>query len=374
MQSRNLAKMMLKRQEKVARQLSPYFAALENISRFSNLGSHALEIPDVSRIANLPSVLQKDYIPMQSLTLASEKVFRIPAAEQVSKLLTEYTQKIGLHTRQASEAQRISEAISGAMASMQAPWLDSTNIPQSFNGFARLQEIAYALSTIPPFDPHLTEMLRTDLGDWRQEIRWPSEILDDEDARTTFYEKRGLNLDLAALPYPAFQQSLEVAGLYKSGMSPVHPNKGLDEEEDAGLERTNRAHEELLYFEIQLRQFIEKHMEEAFGPNWIKHHVPGQIEAEWKNKRDDANRKRRPPMQLIDYANFTDYVQIITCRDNWRKVFQCIFVSKESVLESFQRLYPIRNCTMHARPLNQYDELYLSAEITRLQKSMNLPN
>jgi len=47
-------------------------------------------------------------------------------------------------------------------------------------------------------------------------------------------------------------------------------------------------------------------------------------------------------------------------------VFKAIFRRKESVRESWQRLYPIRLSTMHACLISQDDELYLAAEVKRI--------
>jgi len=65
-------------------------------------------------------------------------------------------------------------------------------------------------------------------------------------------------------------------------------------------------------------------------------------------------------------------VTIITRRDNWEAVFKPIFCRAESVIESFQRLYPIRICTMHARVITQDDELYLYVEVKRLLAAIGI--
>ena len=74
------------------------------------------------------------------------------------------------------------------------------------------------------------------------------------------------------------------------------------------------------------------------------------------------------PNRLCD---FTDYVPIIIRKDNWQAVFQPVFKRPTLVQESFQRLYPIRNCVMHSCIIIQDDELYLHAETTRLLKAIN---
>ena len=53
-------------------------------------------------------------------------------------------------------------------------------------------------------------------------------------------------------------------------------------------------------------------------------------------------------------------------KDNWSELFADIFKRSTMVQESFQRLYPIRICAMHARIVTQDDELYLYVETKRL--------
>ncbi len=53
-------------------------------------------------------------------------------------------------------------------------------------------------------------------------------------------------------------------------------------------------------------------------------------------------------------------------------VFKPIFKRPMLVQESFQRLYPIRMCTMHARLITQDDELYLYVETKRILKAIGI--
>ncbi len=55
---------------------------------------------------------------------------------------------------------------------------------------------------------------------------------------------------------------------------------------------------------------------------------------------------------------------------NWNAAFAPFFKRQESVRESFQRLYPIRLDTAHARLITQDDELLLYVEVKRLVKVM----
>jgi hypothetical protein len=111
-------------------------------------------------------------------------------------------------------------------------------------------------------------------------------------------------------------------------------------------------------------------MTEVFGRDWIKHKVPGEVANQWNWKREKASSNGEKEQPLINYADFTDYIRIIERNDNWEAIFKFTFKRIESVRESFQRLYPIRLCTMHARFVSHDDELYLLVEVKRILKAI----
>ena len=254
---------------------------------------------------------------------------------------------------------------------MSSPWFDTANKLQSVVGFATLQGIGQALRAMQPFDRRLSAALRIDLGDWREKITWNPTIFADPLARTSFYLDRGLNPSLTRFPNDTFEESIALAEITEKPAPLAHiysrdtEAAGCDEE-DIAFERTNRAHDRLQRFESQVRNFIDEQMRTSFGVDWIKHQVPNEIRQKWldKKKKDKGNGKRDYP--LIAYADFTDYVPIITRKDNWEVVFKGFFLWKPSVEESFRRLYPIRTCTMHSRLITHDDELYLHVETKRI--------
>lgn len=256
--------------------------------------------------------------------------------------------------------------LDNAIKAMTTPWLDKENKMRSIRGFANLYDIGHAIRTKSAFDPRLTTELRAKLGDWREKISWPPEIFVDPLERSIFYEERGLDPTLTAFPTDTFQQILNIAGLKEESVPSTD-----EENEEIGFERNNNAHDELQRFEADLRKFIDNKMREAFGENWIKNQVPGDIRKKWKENKETAETNDPAKRALIDYADFPNYEQIIVRNDNWEKVFEPIFCRKNSLQESFRRLYPIRNCVMHARPLIQDDELYLQVEIMRIQRAMD---
>jgi hypothetical protein len=260
-----------------------------------------------------------------------------------------------------------------AMESMGTPWLDVQEKMRSVAGFAALQNIGHALHTMPAFDDKLTSALRAGLGDWRDPITWRPEIFEDYTVRSNFYESLGFNPALTDFPLPAFERSLDLADLPLKLPSADVADKTpvtIDDDEE-GLRRTNAAHDSLQRLERHLRRFIDAVMTAAFGTDWARHRLPNGFYEDWQKKRqnaEDAGAEQRP---LVDYADFTEYASIICKRDNWREVFQPVFVRLEDVRESFQRLHPIRLDIAHSRLITQDDELFLRVEMKRLVKAMS---
>lgn len=374
----NSIKTLLEAQETLRRQLEPLSATMKalggnsalrlarGLNRQQELVRAALgPVEELRRagLLNAASQLGAEYRRILDMVAETEKHFRLPEIAIATKLFLEFentgaTNAIKRYHEQASELQH-------AMDSMRAPWLDMEDKLRSIGGFVGLQGIGHALRKMPAFDTRLTDALRIDLGDWRKKISWPANIFIDPLARTSFYAKRGLDPALTKFPAKAFEQSIAIAGL-KGTPPPLVQAYNYEPEVEAAFERTNAAHDRLQRFETQIRQFIDEQMKPAFGENWIKHQVPGKIRQAWLDKRQKARDNGAPQRPLIAYADFADYVPIITRKDNWQKVFEPIFGRAAFVQESFQRLYPIRICTMHARLITQDDELYLYVETKRI--------
>jgi len=319
------------------------------------------------------SRLAAQFKPVQAVLAEIEKRFRLPELGEAARVFREMN-----NTGIASILKRYHEEESGiqrALEAMQSPWLDRQNIARSFEGLSGLQSIGHALSSLPSFDEKLTETLRIDLGDWRPNISWPEDIFIDPLARTDFYTARGFNAALTTFPSDAFEEGIELAKLASPLLSshafydPDSDDQDGDTEE-IDLTRTNVAHDRLQRFETKLRQFINRIMTEAFGNDWIKHRTPGNLRRAWLDKKQKALDSGEREHPLLAYADFTDYLDIIIRKDNWNEVFKPYFRRRESIQESFQRLYPIRICTMHARLITQDDELYLHVEIKRILKAI----
>jgi hypothetical protein len=303
----------------------------------------------------------------KQLALPAER-FKLPETELLTELIENYradhASELVKHFKDHQDYLR------HATEAIRSPWLDMQAQMRSIGAFADIQSMGFALQSIPAFDDRLTELLRIDLGDWQDRINFPKEIFDNPLARSAFYKERGFDPALTSFPTDAFTESLDIAGL--RGASPPiidvydYEEVTKEDEQEVAFARTNAAHDRLQRFETQLRQFIDGQMTKAFGDQWIKHRVPGTMRQSWIDKREKARAKGEADHPLMAYADFTDYVPIITKKDNWNEVFERVFGRPTFVQESFQRLYPIRICTMHARMITLDDELYLYVETKRV--------
>ena len=242
---------------------------------------------------------------------------------------------------------------------------------RSWMAFSELRGIGLALDNLPTFDKTLVAALRCDLGDWRDRIEWKPEVLLDSEARSGLYENLGFNKALTDFQSPVFVHNLDITGLRSAPPTlvsiygdPLPRAKNVE----SGMGDTGTAFVWLTNFETQLRAFIDKKMVEACGSDWPRHRLPNGLHDEWQEKQRKDVESGKARMPLVCYADFTDYERVICRSDNWRKVFIRYFGRPESVRESLQRLYPIRLCVMHARPIGKDDELLLYVEVKRLGK------
>lgn len=297
-----------------------------------------------------------------------EALFHRPELDELTRLAKELKDSVGMGFLRQSAEEALS--VQRAMEAMRSPWLKSIDEMQSIASFAKLQNIGYALDTVPAFDAQLTEALRSNLGDWRDTISWPEPIFADAVARSDFYVERGFDRDLTDFPALAFHEGLDLAQLRKrptlvDRYGPPIP-AAVGNAKDGDSARMIDAYDWLRRCETHLRRLIDEAMTKAYGADWARSRLPNGLLEKWEEKKRTAEQCGENGHPLIAYADFTDYERVICKRDNWREVFASIFGRPESVRESLQRVYPIRICTMHARPITQDDELFLFVEIKRL--------
>lgn len=301
---------------------------------------------------------------LRALTAFPIEPFRTPAAAEIGRLMAEIKRNPVADWWQSEQA-RSQRQLQEAMAAIRRPYLDVGREIASFNAALELQTIGLAVRQNLGFDTAFARTLREDLGDWREPIDEPVDP-GDADARTVLYIERGIEPALTAFPAPTFTDLLDRAGL----VLPALPGGQGDPVEVNAFEGSKSAYAWLLHFEHAVRGFIDERMTQVVGPGWIRQRVHADIIARWQARQQDAEAARMARTSLLDHADFMDYPQIITRKDNWREVFQPIFAREENVRESFHRLKPVRNATMHAGLITPQDLLLMCVEIHRLMRAM----
>jgi hypothetical protein len=342
---------------------SPVLEAIESVTRHQDAIREMLKPIDTL----VHSSLLRDAEEVARLTAAFDSQYKLPALADITRLAE------GFEALSASKllTQFVDSqsSLERAMAQMATPWIDFESSLSSVSAFAELQGLGRGLDSLGGFDSTLTAALRTGIGDWRDPISWPDDVLADLDRRSDFYAGLGFNRELTAMPAAAFSEMLDISGLRRERPALVALyGSPVPDDDDDDFDRAANAFQWLHRLETQLRQFIDQVMTEAFGADWPRHRLPNGMHDQWQEKRRRAREAGGADGPLIAYADFTDYVLVICRGDNWRQVFQDFFGRPENVRESFQRLYPIRLDTMHARVITQDDELLLYVEAKRLTK------
>lgn len=113
-------------------------------------------------------------------------------------------------------------------------------------------------------------------------------------------------------------------------------------------------------FEAELRDFIEKVMRDRFGDKWWDR-VPEDVEEEAKKRR------KTPESPLIDYLSFSDYSKIILRKDNWRELFQKIFMQQDRIKVWLEEISEIRNSVAHSRKISEPEMKTLELDIEKIK-------
>lgn len=239
------------------------------------------------------------------------------------------------------------------IAAIDTPWVRSDRPELSIGGYAAFKGMSELVARTAPAAARTTQLVRAELGDYRGDEP-ETEPVADPLLASGLRLAHGFDMRLASLP-------LALAGAIFApfGMVASAPDADPDQLDDM------IAHI-LRQLERKLRAFIDARMTAAVGPRWIKQRVNKTVRDKWLGAQEADRAAGRPLGALIDYADFGEYRSIIEQGDNWRDVFQAIFVVKTAVGESLARLGAIRNPSAHVRTMSTEDLLTLRVEGRRL--------
>lgn len=239
------------------------------------------------------------------------------------------------------------------------PWVKIGDVAKSIDGTGELIALRGLLRSEDPYSFVVNTAIRHDLGDWREAKASDESVVIDPVCRTVLYLDYGYEAELTNAPLDAILPILKGFGLLS--------NNFLGDEDD----RLGHISAILLRsFERLLRQFISVQLNKAYGQNWIRQKINGEIWQEWERKRNEAAAKNEKVIDLIEYADFSDYVRIITRKDLWSEVFKPVFHVQVAIEETFRRLNIVRISCMHSRMVTLEDCTYLTVEVYRMLKAM----
>lgn len=260
-----------------------------------------------------------------------------------------------------------SESIASVINSLKTPWASYEDILGSASGVAQLAILGQGVSRLAPFETTINEYLRFELGDYRDNIVWNDVDFQDTDSRVKFYRDQGFSPDIAGLAGETISECLGAVA-NSQGVIQIETTLPLSIflPEMSADARMAQAFQCLRMIERHMRDLIDGLMTKMFGRNWIKTHLTQKLRENWVQKQEKAVQHGHPKQPLIEYADFTEYEQIITGDAAWQGGFGAMFVYKEEVKVVFQRLAPARIAVMHSRDLVNEDFIILFAECSRL--------
>lgn len=127
------------------------------------------------------------------------------------------------------------------------------------------------------------------------------------------------------------------------------------EKEEVIISRDSEPSAIINSFEKIIRYFIVEELKSVFSDKWLKQGVPKEVRTNWlERKAEDDKVGRLPVGNLINYADFSDYKEIIL--RNWGNIFFKFFRDKEQTRVRFDDLNNFRKAVMHSRVLSD-DEI-----------------
>jgi hypothetical protein len=119
---------------------------------------------------------------------------------------------------------------------------------------------------------------------------------------------------------------------------------------------------QLQELEESLRVFIESKLAKLSN-KWWKERIPEDVKlrAEERKKSSIALYpwNDKADLSLIHYVDFTDYLKIISRKDNWKDAFAKYFKDIILLSSKLKELEPIRNSIAHFRPIRKTQETKL---------------
>jgi hypothetical protein len=262
----------------------------------------------------------------------------------------------------------VMNAARAAVEQREQAWMDPLHPSRSIKGMVDLLALQSSMDRLGPFHDTSTRAFQTVLGNWTHVGSMPSNLEVDPVARREYFISRGYDSSIASYPVPALRENLQRAGFVDE--PEVNDDEVLGAPQPAEVDLSRDARDLICDFEHELRAFISEKLSAVAGTKWVKQRIHGDVRARWVERKTKDMEARDVDLPLIEYIDFSEYLEVIIAANNWKEVFAAHFRRKESVQESFFRMSPSRNAAMHCREVSQDDWMILSMEVHRVRMAM----
>lgn len=192
-------------------------------------------------------------------------------------------------------------------------------------------------------------------GEWRTRVDLPENFWRDGRVRKRMYREAEVDEGLiVAEPGMALEIMIEsglTAGLRSEANAVAVVTLGEVSMTVRSRGTSKDAYVLVGRFEQELRAYVERKLEERFGPDWFKLRASNLI-GKAKEIRKAAMARGEAFAPLVNFTELGELSGIIQSTKNWDDVFGDVFVEKTEFDHDMQKLIAIRRPTMHIRRID----------------------
>jgi hypothetical protein len=210
-------------------------------------------------------------------------------------------------------------------------------------------------------------------GEWRTRVDLPESFWRDGRVRKRMYREAEVDEGLiVAQPGMALEIMIEsglTAGLRSKANAVAVVTLGEVSMTVRSRGTSKDAYALVGRFEQELRTYVERKLEERFGPDWFKLRASNLI-GKAKEIRKAAMARGEAFAPLVHFTELGELSGIIQSTKNWDYVFGDVFVEKTEFDHDMQKLIAVRRPTMHMRRIDGVRLVEVICVIQRLSEQM----
>lgn len=217
------------------------------------------------------------------------------------------------------------------------------------------------------------DVYRSLFGEWRTRVDLPDNFWRDGRLRKRMYREAEVDEGLiVAQPSMALEIMVEsglTAGLRSETNAVAVVTLGEISMTVRSCGTSKDAYALVGRFEQELRAYVDRKLEERFGPNWFKLRASNLIRKA-KDIRKAAMARGEAFVPLIHFTELGELSSIILSTMNWDDVFGDVFVEKTEFDHDMQKLIALRRPTMHMRRIDGVRLVEAICVVKRLSERM----